>query len=210
MPPLTAPMREHLIKKGWNTPGFEQPAMEALATAQRIEATEPNPRLAEPPPVMPFKLHRYEGDFELPRGQRQGGQVRTVTENDIEEFLLWGIPRFAERHPDCTREGMLPFIRMVIASSAYKAVRTDNCFGLFTFARLPWEPRGIVCDIAVVSRKEDHPNQHKGVEITRVCRAALEWAVGLKAAKFHLGADLGPIAKRLGMEECGTLHEKAL
>jgi hypothetical protein len=202
---LTAPLREIA-----RIEGLIPPTIEPLAKAERLETTIPNPRLAEPPPIAPYKLHQYEGDFVLPRGQRQGGAVRTVTENDIEEFLEWGVPRFAERHPDCTREAMLPFIRMVISSPAYKAVRTDNCFGLFNFSRLPWEPRGIVCDVAVVSRKEDHPNQHKGVELTRVCREALEWSVKLGAATFHLGADLGPIAKRLGMEECGTLYQKVM
>ncbi len=216
MPPLTAPMREHLSKKGWNAPrvptntqGFEVPEMDAMAHPQHVEPTVPAPNL-EPPPIVNFKLHQHTGDFVLPRGERQGGAVRTVTENDIEEFLEWGVPRFAEEYPDCTREAMLPFIRMVICSNAYKAVRTDNCFGLFTFARLPWIPRGIVSDVAVVSRKEDHPNQHKGVEITRVCRAALEWAMSLNAAQFYLGAVLGPVGKRLGMDETGTSYQKDL
>jgi len=217
MPPLTAPMREHLFKKGWseaprvptNTQGFEAPEMEPLARPEHVEATLPAPNL-EPPPIVDLKLRQYTGDFVLPRGERQGGAVRTVTENDIEEFLEWGVPRFAEDYPDCTREAMLPFIRMVIQSNAYKALRTDNCFGLFTFARLPWEPRGMVTDVAVVSRKEDHPNQHKGVELTRVCRAALEWAISHGASSFHLGADLAPIGRRLGMEECGTLSRKRL
>jgi hypothetical protein len=189
--------------------GFEQPEMPPQAQPVRIEPTEPLPwaETKEPPSL---KLRQYTGDFVLPPGNRQGGKVRTVNENDVEEFLEWGVPRFAEQYPDCTREAMLPFIRMAIQANTYKAVRTDNCFGLFNFTRLPWLPRGMVCDVAVVARKEDHPNQHKGVELIRVCRAGLEWATHLGASRFYLGADLAPIAKRLGMEVYGTLSHKGI
>jgi hypothetical protein len=197
---------------------FEQPAMDAIAKPEEVERYLPNPRLndGEPARHAPFKLHQFDGKFQLPPREKAGGGIRTVREPDIEEFMLWGFPRILEFNPRATREYMLPFLRTAINSNEYKVVRTDNCFGLFVFGRFPWEPAGEVADIGVYNRPDGEPKNGLGNEVVRVYRAGLEWAVAIRAARFRFasdnGYDLKIIAQRIGMdmEDTCVLYKKAL
>ena len=212
---LRARFGEQFHRAAVNTRGFVQPEMEPLAPPQHVEPTVAAPTI-EAPPILDLRLRQYTGDYVLPRGQRAGGQVRTLTENDIEEFMLWCYPRYLERYPRFTPEAAVGLLRMVIHNNDYKAIRTDNCFGLFVAQRTPWEPMPSVFDISVIGRQEDHPNQHKDFEVVRIYRAGLEWARAIKAVEFRFvsdfGYDLDAIAKRVGMDldKRVVLYRKAL
>ncbi len=198
-----------------NTRGFTQPEMAPLAAPQHVEPTEAAAPW-EAPPLIDLKLRQYTGDFVLPPGQRAGGQVRAVTDGDIEELALWALPRFQERHPRFTVEAAVALARMAAGANGFKFIRTDNAVGLFLAQCTPWEPRATVFDIGVTGRKEDHPNQHKDFEVVRIYRAGLAWAQEIKAVEFRFVSDCGynldAIAKRIGMEMDNRvmLYRKAL
>ncbi len=202
-------------RRAVNTKGFEQPEMGPLAQPERPEPTAPAPQI-EAPPIVDLKLRQYTGDFVLPRGQRAGGQVRAVTDGDIEELALWALPRFQERHPRFTVDAAVALARMATGANGFKFIRTDNAVGLFLAQCTPWEPRATVFDIGVTGRKEDHPNQHTDFEVVRIYRAGLAWAQEIKAVEFRFISDCGynldAIAKRIGMDMDNRviLYRKAL
>jgi hypothetical protein len=181
--------------------GFPQPEPHSVARPQRVEATLPNPRHTEAPPVGPYKIEPYHGPYSL-TALASDPDVRSVTESDLSEIPRY-LPRYLARHPRATPEGMLPLLKLATQGGIYRFLRTDNAFALFVFARMPEEPLGEVLDYFIVGRENADPKK-VGWEMIKLCRAGLEWAISLGAAKFSLGEDnghdLSPIAKRLKLD----------
>ena len=203
--------RAYVRRQTRNTPGFVQPPMDPVRQPDPVERTQPNPRLYEPPPEAGlYKLQPATGPFALQPPDPKA--VRAVTEGDLEDLLEWAFPRYAERHPHATREGMLPFLRVACQGLPFKFLRTDDACGIFQFGRYPWEPQGVVVDLLVVDRE----GSNASFEAVKIYRAGLEWAKQLNAREFRFaedntGMDLSPLAKRIGCDrECRqyikTLH----
>lgn len=181
-----------------NTPGFTPPKMDhGPAQPDAVARTEPNPRLAEPPPAGAYALRPVE-KFALssdPHG------VRAVQEADLAELFGWGIPAYAQHYPAASVESMLPLVRRAIQGMPYRALRTDEAFGIFMIDQKPWHAAPIAFDVFLAWQDWSERYIHQAVLI---CRVAREWARSIKASEFQLiecFGNLAPLAKRLGEHE---------
>src|SRR5712671_470255 len=186
-------------------------SLDEMVKPERPDPTEPARSAGEPTSLT---LRQYTGSLKLP-GRGVSNHVRPVTEADLEEGLLWGIPRFTRRHPRCTREGMLPLLRTACQGHPFKFLRTDRAFGLFMVERMPWEPLPTVFDVFVVSRGKDGViggQRNIDAEVVRIYQAALDWADSINAVEFRFAndvdedVDLAPFAERLGGHRVTTSY----
>lgn len=134
---------------------------------QRIEQTEPNLRSAEP--------------FSFPRAVmvKEVQALRRVVEAELEELLDWGVPKFQVRFPRCSRESVMPMLRMATRGGKMYFVRTDNACALFVAEVTPWEPLLFVYEVFVVSRIVAPWEERK------LRQAGRDWAKDIKACEFR-------------------------
>lgn len=122
---------------------------------------------------------------------------RSVREDEIDDLIGWGMPLFKHRFPRCTRETILPLLKIGVSSGRMRFVRTENAAGLFVADVTPWEPMATVNEVVVGSRMPS-------LEIMSIYRAGKEWAQEIGACEYNYGAstgiDLEPIARRIGYD----------
>jgi hypothetical protein len=192
------------------------PPIDPIITAQKVEATLPNPTLdrmtAEPPPL--YTLKQAEGEFALSGGVKQN-TVRPVMESEIEELVPWGLDRIKKRYPRATPEGLVPFLRLAVRGGRYRYLRTDNAQGIFVCDVLPWEPRGIVWDLVVIGKRDRDLDPRKvQLEVIGIYVAGEAWARSINAAQFkfelcdQVNAEM--VAKRIGYDAAAGAYEKSL
>ena len=203
-------------RQGRNIAGLHQPGQEAavakpepspappLSEAQKLAITTPS--IPEPRP--------QTGLYALKQADAVINRVRPVGEADLEELLLWGIPRIQRRYPRCTAEGILPFLRMAMASNAFRFLRTDHAGALFQMVRTAWEPEPTVFVHFVIDRQDAETRETLGWEVVELYQAGLAWAEALRAVSFRFDddacIDLEPVAKRIGAGRSGKTYVMVL
>lgn len=164
----------------------EMPELHA-GEIQRVEQTEPNLRSADP-----FSF----GRIELIKPVET---VRRVNEAELDELLDWGLERFQQRYPRCSRESVLPMLRAATRGGKMYFCRTDDVCGLFFAEVSPWEPMLFVYEVFVVSRVV------AAWQVKKIYQAGRDWAKSIGACGYRFGVSTGikgvdfePLAKSIG------------
>lgn len=160
---------------------------------QRIAQTEPSTRSPEP--------------FSFPRATmvKPIADVRRVNEAELDEMLEWGVPKFQQRFPRCSRESVRPLLQTATRGGKLYFVRTDNACALFVAEVTPWEPLLFVYEVFVVSRIV------APWEVRKLYYAGRDWAKDISACGFNYGVSTGikgedfePIARVIGYTHTET------
>jgi hypothetical protein len=153
----------------------QQPQLHAAHAERPAETPNPVLNAFEPFafPAEPKMAHEY-GD----------GEPRPVVEAEIEELMLWGLPKYQEIYPRCTYDSIRPLLLLACRGGRARFLRTKDATSLFFAETTPAEPELFVYQYFVVSRVNTG-NGYK--EAYRLIRASQRWAESVGAVGFEFG-----------------------
>lgn len=139
----------------------------------------------------------------MPDGQHEIS-VRRMGRDDIEECMTFGMPQFEASRPGMQWAQVKEWLESLIAHPSFLFCRTENAVGLcWVRSETVFEPYRVCCEEFVVAAPD---GAHPG-EATAIYRTMMEWGCAQQCVKFRFGsatgADLEPLAKRLG----AALHQ---
>lgn len=133
-------------------------------------------------------------------------RIRPAVESDIDECMSFAMPLFAVRFPHMQYDMVRQWARATLNARDGVIFRSDHGVGAAALTATVFEPFPICTELFVATASTASPFEHIGIY-----RALLSWGQISGAKKFRFGngngADIAPIAKRLGAKLYETIYE---
>lgn len=124
-------------------------------------------------------------------------RVRRVVEAEVGELCAKCLTLYQERFPRLELDAWVSYVRQALVRNDSRVVRTDNAWGMAQAVRTFYEPAPVVVDFGVMKLKTSLSDP------VAIYLDFENWARQIGAVEFRFGsmtgADLTPIAKRLGV-----------